>query len=384
MGEVLIVAAEASAGLFAQRLLELWKKERRQIKAFGIGTPEMEALGFERLGKSEEMAVMGVVEIAESYRMLKRVFDHVVAECARRKPKVAVLMDYPGFNLRLAKKLKALGIPVVYYISPQVWAWRKGRVKTIREYCDKMLVIFPFEAEFYRKNDVRVEFVGHPVLDEMKDELFDPKYRKLGRNRRGIADGEFVLGLMPGSRRGELARHLATQLETATLLRKEFGNLKVIVFVAPTLELEAVKAMLGDVRIPIQVIKDDPLEMILLADFILAASGTATLMVALLGVPMAIMYKFKFLTGVIARIVVRGVRFFGLPNLILDREVVPERWQSGADADKLAPLIAGIIRDEARLSAMKADLRLTHERLGSKGATARVARVLDQYLGDGR
>lgn len=378
--QVLIVAAESSSGLFAQRLLEQWKKEKRDLHAFGVGTPEMEAVGFERLGKSEDMAVVGVVEIMDSWDLLKSVFNNLQKVAEERKPAVAVLMDYPEFNLMLAKKLSALGIPVVYYISPQVWAWRKGRVNTIKKFCKKVLVIFPFEVEFYKSKNVPVEFVGHPVLDELKPELFEKNFWKLERRRRGIADEEFVLGLMPGSRRSEIKQHLAVQLEVASRLSQEFKNLKVILLVAPTLDLEEVRTAMGDVSFPIQLIKDEPMKMIGLADFMLAASGTATLMVALLGVPMVIMYRFKWFTGIVAKILVRGVKFFGLPNLISGREIVPERWQEGADPDKLASLIAGIIKDPARLDQMRKDLSDIHNKLGQKGATERVVKSLDEYV----
>ena len=208
MDQVLFVAAEASSVTYAQRILETWKKQGRNIHAFGVGSQDMENIGFERLGKSEEMAVVGAAEIISAYSHLKSVFDSLVAEAEKRRPKVAIVMDYPEFHLMLAKKLHALGIPVVYYISPQVWAWRKGRVKTIKKYCKKVFVLFPFEVPFYEEHGVPCEFVGHPLLDEMDDRLLnDPAYLKTHRNQCGIGDNELVLGLMPGSRRLELKQH---------------------------------------------------------------------------------------------------------------------------------------------------------------------------------
>ena len=152
MPAVLMISAEASSVLYAQRILELWKQQDRSVDAFGVGSNEMEAFGFRRLGKSENMAVVGAAEVIEHYSAIKKVFNEVLAEVDRVNPKVAVLLDYPEFNLRLAKELKKRNIPVVYYISPQIWAWRKGRVTQMRDFCDRVLVLFPFEMDFYKKS----------------------------------------------------------------------------------------------------------------------------------------------------------------------------------------------------------------------------------------
>lgn len=380
MKEVLIVAAEASSGLFAQRLLELWRSQKKELHAFGVGTPEMEAMGFERLGKSEEMAVVGAAEIIEHFSDLKAVFNRLVEEAVKRRPKVAIVMDYPEFNLMLSKKLHALGIPVVYYVSPQVWAWRKGRVETIRKYCRKVLLLFPFEVPFYRDKGVPHEFVGHPVLDELNPKYFTPEYRHLHRSRCGIQDDEIVIGLMPGSRRGEIKQHLQIQLEVARRLYREYKKIRILLMVAPTRSKEEIQDQLGDVRFPIMVLKDDPNEMIHLADYILVASGTATLMVTLLEKPMVIMYKMKWLTGLVAKLIVRGVRFFGLPNLIDGEEIVPERWQSGANPDELFALMKDYLDHPEKAEHTRRRLAAIKDKLGQKGATARVARALEEYL----
>lgn len=379
MSSVMIVAAEASSALFAQRLLEYWKKEGKAIQAFGVGTDSMEAIGFERLGKSEEMAVVGAAEIAEHFGHLKAVFNRLVEEADRRRPNVVIVMDYPEFNLMLSKKLHRLGIPVVYYVSPQVWAWRKGRVETIKKYCRKVLLLFPFEVAFYDEKKVVNDFVGHPILDELDDKYFTDEYRKHHRERYGIRPDEIVIGLMPGSRRGEIRQHLQMQLEVAKRLHSQFQNLRIILLVAPTLKKEYLQDQLEEVTFPIMLVKDEPFEMIHLADFILAASGTATLMVGLLEKPMVIMYRMKWLTGLIAKLVVRGVRFFGIVNLILGREVVPERFQGRANVDELTRLMARYISEPEYTAQVKADLKTLKARLGDRGATARVAKSLEEF-----
>lgn len=381
MDQVLIVAAEASSVTYAQRILETWKRERRNVKAFGVGSQDMENLGFERLGKSEEMAVVGAAEIISQYSHLKGVFDKLVEEAEKRRPKVAVVMDYPEFNLMLAKKLHALGIPVVYYISPQVWAWRKGRVKTIKKYCQKVFVLFPFESSFYEEHGVPVEFVGHPLLDEMDDRLFeDVEYRKTHRNQCGISDSEIVLGLMPGSRRQELKQHFQIQLDTARILAKKYPNLKVVILTAPTFSKEQMQDYLEDFRLPYILLKDEPFRMIHLVDMMLVASGTATLQVGLLKKPMVIMYKMKWLTGIFAKAFVRGTRYYGLVNLILNKEAVPERFQEDVTPEKLAVLLDRYISEPAYKEEVIKDLGLLRQHLGDKGATRRVVQALDEYL----
>lgn len=381
MDQVLMVAAEASSVTYAQRILETWKQQGRKVHAFGVGSQQMEDLGFERLGKSEEMAVVGIAEIVTHYSHLKGVFDSLVAEAEKRRPKVAIVMDYPEFNLMLAKKLHALGIPVVYYISPQIWAWRKGRVKTIKKYCQKVFTLFPFEVPFYEEHGVPCEFVGHPLLDEIEDRLVDdPQYLKTHRNQCGISDHEIVLGLMPGSRRSELEHHFQIQLDTARILAKKYNNLKIVVLTAPNFTKEQMQEYLEDFRLPYMLVKDESFRMIHLVDVMLVASGTATLQVALMKKPMVIMYKFKWLTGVIAKVIVRGTKFFGLANLILGKEVVPERWQGGANPAELARLLQRYFDDSTYRETVIEDLTQVRQHLGNKGATLRVVKALDGYL----
>lgn len=381
MDQVLIVAAEASSVTYAQRILETWKSQNRQIQAFGVGSQAMEDLGFERLGKSEEMAVVGIAEVIAHYSDLKAVFNRLVEEAEKRKPRVAIVLDYPDFNLMLAKKLKQLGIPVVYYISPQVWAWRKSRVHKIKEFCEKVLVLFPFETSFYDEHGVANEFVGHPLLDEIDSRLLDnPDYLKLHRNQCGIRDDEIVLGLMPGSRTGELDRHFNIQLDTARILAKKYDKLKIVILTAPNFSKEKMQNYLEDFRLPYILLQDEPFRMIHLVDMMLVASGTATLQVGLMKKPMVIMYRLKWLTGVLAKLLVRGTRYFGLVNLILNKEIVPERFQSEANPEQLAHLLERYIVDSSYRAETIKNLEEVRHHLGDKGATQRVVKALDVYF----
>ncbi len=374
----MFVAAEASSSHYALNLIRLWKKKGLKIHTFGVGSRDMEAEGFEILGRSEEMAVVGISEIIEQYGKLKKVFDLLVAEATKRRPQVVVVMDYPEFNLMLSKKLHGLGIKVVYYISPQVWAWRKGRVHTIKKYCDKALLLFPFEVPFYEKHQVNSEFVGHPLLDELDQKYFDPEYRKLQRSRYGIQENEVVLGLMPGSRRSELKNLLPQQLRVAARILKKHQHVKLLVLCAPTIEKDQILAYMEDFKFPFQLIKTDPYEMINLTDVVLAASGTATLMVGLLEKPMIIMYRMSLFTTLLAKTFVKG--YFGLVNLILGEMAVPERLQWELKDDELEQILTNWITNPAEKNAVVSKLKTIVTKLGNRGATERVSQILLEYV----
>lgn len=377
---VLMISAEASSVLYAQRILEFWRQENRKVDAFGVGSNEMEAFGFRRFGRSEDMAVVGAAEIIEHYSAIKKVFNEILKEVDRVKPKVAVLLDYPEFNLRLAKELKKRKIPVVYYISPQIWAWRKGRVSQMRDFCDRVLILFPFEMKFYQKNSVKCEFVGHPLIDEIKSEYLDEKWILSERQRCGIQNSEIVLGLMPGSRRGELDRHFSVQLEVARRLSHRVSNLKIVILCAPSFEKEQLLPYLENFKVGFVLLKTDPFKMIALTDLILAASGTATLMVGLLEKPMVIMYRMKWLTGWVAKVLVRGVKFFGITNLILEAEVSPERFQEKANEDELEKLVFDLISKPDVYETQKKKLKELRAHLGQGKVTEKVVRFLNEYL----
>jgi len=379
--KILIVAAEASSCLYAQRLLEYWKKHNISVEAFGVGDRAMEALGFECLARAEDMAVVGIQEVLGHFWEIRAAFHKILAEVKARQPQVVLLLDYPGFNLRLAKKLKAMGIPVVYYISPQIWAWKQGRVHLIREVIDRMLVVFPFEVDFYSRFDVKVDFVGHPLLDELSGERFSQATRNRHRARYGILPSDIVLGLMPGSRRSELNAHLQVQLAAAEVLHKRHSHLKIVLLVAPNFSLEDMQPYLSNLKLPLILIKDEPFSMINFTDVVLCASGTATLMVGLLEKAMVIMYRMNAITAWLAKRIVRHTKYFGLINLVLDERVVPELFQEQAAAEKLVEALEPMLTDENERKRLAQALRPAKDRLGSQGATVRVAEILAQYWG---
>lgn len=379
-GRVLIVAGEASSSLYAQRILEHWKNSGKSVDAFGIGSRSMESLGFKRLGNSEEMAVVGLSEVIKHFPLIRRVYKSLLSECDRLKPDFALLLDYPDFNLRLAKDLKARGIKVVYYISPQVWAWRRGRVNLIRKVVDEMLVLFPFEEPFYREHGVRATFVGHPLLDEMEIRKNQMKTdSRVRRERYGIQPFEFVLGLMPGSRESELRHHLRDQLAAAELLAKRYPQIRPVLFCAPTIERERLQEAVSELSVSVQIVKDEPLDMIEMADVVLVASGTATLMVGLLERPMVIMYRMSPITAWFAKRLVTQTKYFGMVNLILEKESARELFQEAASPEGMATELEKLLDEKVRFEKTRelADLK---NRLGALGATNRVVERLETYF----
>jgi lipid-A-disaccharide synthase len=377
---VLIIAAEASSAHYAALLIRHWKSLGCNHYFYGVGSQEMESLGFHRLGRAEEMAVVGVAEIWDQWAVIKAAFDSCVRQIEERRPDVVLLMDYPDFNLRLGKKMRAAGIKVFYYISPQVWAWRKSRIHDIKEVCEKVFLLFPFEKAFYDEYEVPCEFVGHPLLDDLDLRLIEPETLAQRRAQYGVTGSERILALMPGSRRGEIAQHMALQLEVAKTLLKTYPHLRLMIFLAPSLKREILDPYLNSVGDNYIILQDEPNRMISLAHYVLVASGTATLMVGLLEKPMVIMYRVKWLTGVIGNFLTRGLKFFGLVNLILDREVVPERKQAEANHDELVRLLKCYIDSEEHTKMTVLALRELKMRLGDRGATARVAEQLESYL----
>lgn len=377
--QVMIIAAEASSAHYALKLMQYWREHGKDYSYFGVGSDAMEDFGFERLGKSEEMAVVGAAEIFAHYSELKAIFNNLVQQASVRRPNVVILMDYPEFNLMLAKKLHAMGIKSVYYISPQVWAWRKGRVNTIKKYCDKAFLLFPFEAEFYKSRNVPHEFVGHPLLDEFDESLLDTSRNQFNKEKYGVRSNEKIIALMPGSRRGELNQHFEIQLEVARRLLKKHDHLRLAILVAPTIKKEQITERLENFKSPYILLQDDPNKMISMTDYVLVASGTATLMVGLLQKPMVIMYRLKWLTGVFGKLFIK-IKYFGLVNLILDKEVVPERKQEQANPDELFKLMDRYITDPEYTKSVVNELKKLPEYLGEKGATARVAKSLETYL----
>jgi lipid-A-disaccharide synthase len=379
---VLIVAGEASGDLYGSLLMRAMGGAGQAVEFAGIGGPSMRSTGLQSLGDAGALGVTGFLEVLGSARAIWGAYRGAgrMLSAPDSRPDLALLIDYPDFNLRLARKARGAGVPVLYFVSPQVWAWRKGRIGQIAGTVDRMLVILPFEEEFYRRAGVPVEFVGHPLLDLVRvDRTRDQALRPLG-----LDPSRPVVAMLPGSRANELQAHLPAMLEAAVLLRDEFRDLQFVIPVAPTLDGGAIRARVASAFSrgsgggrsgegeSWALIGENRYNVIAASDAAVVASGTATLETALLGVPLVVVYRMNALTYALARML-SDVPHIGMPNLIAGERVAPELVQSACTGARIAGELRRILTDPRAAEAMRRGLAGVRSRLGRPGAISRVA-----------
>lgn len=372
---VLIVAGEASADLHGAKLVRELKAHHPGVQIFGIGGEAMRAQGLEATARAEDISVAGLTEVLFALPRILGIARRLVREAASRRPKVAVLLDLPDFNLRLAKRLHRVGIPVVYYISPQVWAWREKRVHEIKRIISRMLVILPFEKAFYERFQVPVEYVGHPLVEDLPA----VPDRAAARRALGVAQEGLVVALLPGSRKKELARHLPLMLEAFAAFRLRHPEARALIPVASTIPRELVTRLVGERKLPVEVIDGRATEVLTAADTAVVCSGTATLQTALLQRPMVVVYKVSWLTYHIVKRLVR-IAHIAVVNLIAGRALVKELIQDAFTAASVAAELERLTRDEASRDTMVKELAGLRAKLGEHPATHRVAEIVGEYL----
>jgi len=367
--KILIVAGETSGEAHAARLAKALRERDPSCRLFGVGGSAMRAEGVELIAEGD-LGVIGFAEVVRHLPELLRVGRRLDRFFREERPDLFIPVDYPGFNLRMCRRAKQAGIPVMYYISPQVWAWGRGRVNTIARRVDTMVTILPFEKPLYESAGVDVEFVGHPLLESLLEEEIS--------SRRALEDmkieGKRVLGLLPGSRENEVARLFPIMLETAAELRKEFPEIQVLVGASSPERAAQVGRMIPDAYSWATVVTGRTRGVIRAAELVLVASGTATLEAACLETPMVVVYRLSLLSWLIGRAVIR-VPHIALANLVAGGPVVPERVQYNATSRNLAREAADLLRSAERREAMGAALRAVRGRLGTPGASARAAGV---------
>jgi len=335
----------------------------------------MMGAGLEPLGDAGSLGVTGLFEVVSKLPAIWGVFRRAcdVLHSTEDRPDLVLLIDYPDFNLRLAKKAKRAGVPVVYFVSPQVWAWRRGRVRQIAANVDRMLVILPFEEEFYRRSGVPVEFVGHPLVDLVRA----TRSREQTLAPLGLDPRRPTVALLPGSRHNEIDAHLGPMVGAATLLREEFLDLQFLLPIAPTVdpaEMRQRLLTLGPERLGIVMLTEGRYDALAACDAAVVASGTATLETALLEVPMVVVYRMNPLTFMLARLA-SSVPHIGMPNLIVGRRVVPELVQGACRAERIAAELRRILTDPGVSGEMRSSLKEVRARLGAPGAIDKAARA---------
>jgi lipid-A-disaccharide synthase len=365
--EIMLVVGEASGDAHGAHLVDALHKRDAALKIYGVAGERLQRTDFETLFSVAQLTGMGLVELFgnlgnlwRAYRLLKRVLTE-------RRPDLLVLIDFPDFNLRLARIAKSLRIPVLYYVSPQIWAWRKGRVRQIARWVDQMAVIFPFEVGFYERYGVKATFVGYPLLDSVKPN----ENREVTLRRIGLDPNKTTIALLPGSRHGEVSRHLPVMRDAAVHLNREKA-MQFFCVCASTIDEAKVAATLATSGLQIPVVRERRYDAIHSADLVWAASGTATLESALLGRPMIIVYRLSWLTYAVARLLVR-VEHIGMVNLICGERVMPELIQSDVNPKRIAAESRLLLENPEIRSRIKAKLAQLRERLGGSGAAERVA-----------
>jgi lipid-A-disaccharide synthase len=376
---IMIVAGEASGDLHGANLISALRAKVPGLEVCGMGGVELVGQGVDILFDAARVSVVGIFEvfahlkdILAAQRTLRR---HLVAN----RPDLLILIDLPDFNLRLAKKAKHLGIPVFYYISPQVWAWRSGRVKTLRDRVDKIGVILPFEEEFFRRHGVDAEYVGHPLLDAVKTSASRQQFYE----QHGLARDARCIGLFPGSRKREVAALLPIFLAAARIMDNNSSETFVFLLPqAPTIGIRDLeKAGLTEIarKIDIRVLTEHRYNMMAACDAVIAASGTVTLELAILEVPMIVAYKLSPLTYLLGKLLV-NLEHFSLVNLIAGHSAVPELLQTEVTPERIAEELMAILQPEKRQS-MLAALRQVKEKLGGSGASDKAAEVALRLMG---
>lgn len=353
-----VVAGEASGDLHASEVIRALKKLDPELRLFGIGGDLLAREGTELVHHASEMGIVGFFNVLRHLPRFRRIFRELMERIERERPDAVFLIDYPGFNLRVARRCKQLGLRVVYYISPQIWAWRQGRVRHIARYVDEMLVVFPFEEEFYRKHGVPVTYVGHPLIEQLAG-VRKPSRRETLR-----------LALLPGSRRAEVASLLPAMLDAVEILRRERA-LEAYIIQAPTIEHDELEAIVRSRGIDVPVLPHDRGEGLAAADVSLCASGTATLESAVLGTPVVVMYQLTRLNYWLGKKLVQ-LPHFSLVNIVAGRDVVPELIQSEVNGPRIASEVRRLIEPQ-NYARITAELARVRELLGGPGASSRAA-----------
>jgi len=369
--EILVVAGEASADLHAARALVELRRLAPEVHAFGVGGPKLRAAGLEALFPAEDICVMGIGEVLPRLPRILSILRGLTRAAAERRPRAALLVDLPDFNLRLARKLKALGVKVVYYISPMIWAWRPGRARQIARVVDRMLCILPFEERFYEGTGVSARFVGHPLAERPA-----PADVSTYRRALGLALDRPTVALLPGSRPSELRRLFPPMLEAAERIRAQHPDAQFVVPVASTLRIEAVRPFVAShASLDVKLVSERADEVVGASDAALVKSGTTTLETALMLRPMVVVYRFSWLTFLVAKLMVK-LAHFALVNLLAGRRLVPELLQGEASPARMAAEVERLLTDAAARESQLAGLAEVRRSLGTPGAPLRVAEEL--------
>ncbi|MFO7839549.1 MAG: lipid-A-disaccharide synthase [Desulfosalsimonadaceae bacterium] len=369
---IVIIAGETSGDFHGAHLVRAMQERQEGLFFCGIGGERLQAAGVSLLMDLHQLSVVGITEVAAKIPRVLSAVSAVKRALDRLQPDLVVLIDFPDFNLHIAKLAKKRGLPVLYYISPQIWAWRSGRIAKIRRYVDQMAVILPFEEEYYRSRDVAAIFVGHPLMDYYQDPA---------QQMPAPPAQEIVVGIMPGSRAGEIAKNLPVMLAAAIRIQAAVSGVRFRISVAPGIDRQWVNDLARPyLKRGCMELADGPVQDVFATStLILAASGTVTLETAIFGVPMIVIYRVSPVSYHLGRALV-SVEHIGLVNIIAGRRIVPELVQDAASPASIAREAVSLLQDPERLSEIRRALSDVRRRLGSPGAADRCAAIACRML----
>jgi len=367
---VIIIAGEASGDLHGSHLVTAMKRLDSEIEFWGIGGEKMANAGVHLLLSSSDMAVVGLTEVFSKLRTILRAAKTIKSIIRNERPDLLILIDYPDFNIHVAGTAKKFNTPVLYYISPQVWAWRRGRINKIARRVDRMAVILPFEKDYYRDKPIRVDYVGHPLLDGLTGDkvkrIPSPEVKK---------DGMFpVVGLVPGSRKEEIRSLLPVMVDAARILKTHYPDIHCVLPVAPGIETQFIQTFIDNSNLKIQLLSGNLPDLLIECDVAMVTSGTATLETAIAEVPMVIVYRMSPISFWVAKTFIK-VPYIGLVNLVAKKAVVPELIQAEGTPERLAFETRRILEVSGVRERMLDELRLVKEKLGTGGASEKTAKI---------
>jgi lipid-A-disaccharide synthase len=367
---IMIIAGEVSGDMHAANLVRAAKIQRPDTEWFGIGGPLMRDAGVETFHDVGEMAVIGLAEVLKRYAFFRRVFNEMLALAATRQPEVVVLVDYPGFNLRLADKLHKRGIRVVYYICPQVWAWHRERIPKMACIIDQLITIFPFEASHFKNTDLTVTYAGHPLIDEAKAAHALPAIALPWKSTKRVA-------LLPGSRSQEIQRLLPAMLKAAEELEKSDPETSFIIATPSSKETPQIQNIIQSTGGPKHwsIVESKTRQVLRQADAAIVASGTATLESALMRCPMVVIYKVNPITYFLAKRLIK-IAHIGMVNIVADREICPELIQAEAIPEKISAALRPLIDNTPQRQKMIEDLDTVVQTMGGGGASEKAAGIV--------
>ena len=365
---LLIIAGELSGDVQGGKLVAEIKELSPDIKVTGIGGDNMEAAGMELLHHIREMSFLGFSEVLKHLPFIRKIMNELTDWIETNRPETILLIDYPGFNLKLAARAKKLGCRVVYYISPQIWAWGGGRIKKIARFVDHMIVVFPFEEKLYKSAGVKVDFVGHPILEGLNSEFTREKFFEI----YDLKLDNPIVGLLPGSRTQEVENLYLPMLEAVELMKREFPNLQFVTGVSPTLNEDLYKNIEAGLRVEHSKATYDLMKH---ADLLFVASGTATLESACFGTPMIIVYKVSAISWLLGKMLIK-LKNIGLVNIVAGKQIVPELLQSEVTAARLAAEGVSLLGDKTLMEETTKKLLMVKDSLGKMGASKRAAEII--------